>query len=92
MVARHSSIRAALPSFLGGVARIFDFGNTLADGPYAPAGESDTDAFAHDWAMLRGDLDLASCGIRRLPSRPSEQPQVVLPAPEPRLPARNRPA
>jgi hypothetical protein len=55
---RPSSLRAARPSFVEGLARVFDFGDTLADPSYAPAFESDGDAFAHDWHMLRADLGL----------------------------------
>ena len=53
---RLSSLRAARPSFLEGLARIFDFGNTLADPRYAPAFDDAATAFAHDWRVLGQDL------------------------------------
>jgi len=63
-MARYSSLRAVRPSFLEGLARIFDLGNTLADLEYPPAVESVAEAFAHDWAMLSRDLEfVVDCGL-----------------------------
>lgn len=50
----------ARPSFLEGLARIFDLGNTLNEYNTSPTGkESDYLAIYMDWAMVGQDLEHA---------------------------------
>jgi hypothetical protein len=47
----------ARPSFIGGMARIFDFGGTLRVYNESATGElADARAFFEDWKALRDDL------------------------------------
>src|SRR6266540_1619478 len=53
------SLRTARPSFLDGIASLFDLGGTLSYPYYAPAFETDAMAFAHDGKVLSADFDRA---------------------------------
>ena len=51
----------ARPSFLEGIARILDFGNTLNEYNYSQSEEdADENALWMDWAMVGSDLRIAT--------------------------------
>lgn len=54
---RYSYYLGARPSFLEGIARLMDFGNTLDKYKSYPSGaEADYAAIARDWAMIGLDF------------------------------------
>lgn len=54
---RHNYRLGARPSFLEGIARLMDFGNTLdAYKSYSSGTEADRAAIARDWAMIGLDF------------------------------------
>lgn len=54
---RHSYRLGARPSFLEGIARLMDFGNSLNEYKSYPSGvEADHAALAKDWAMIGLDF------------------------------------
>lgn len=54
---RYSYYLGARPSFLEGIARLMDFGNTLDKYKSYPSGaEADHAAIARDWAMIGLDF------------------------------------
>lgn len=54
---RHSYCLGARPSFLEGIARLMDFGNSLNEYKSYPSGvEADHAAIARDWAMIGLDF------------------------------------
>ena len=54
---RYSYRLGARPSFLEGIARLMDFGNTLDDyKSYSSGAEADRAAIARDWAMIGLDF------------------------------------
>ena len=61
---RHSYYLSARPSFLEGIARLMDFGNTLNEYKSYPSGvEADHAAIARDWAMIGLDFRNAIAGF-----------------------------
>ena len=56
----------ACPSFLEGVARIMDFGNTLNEYNYSKDDEeADEKAFRMDWMIVGADLRKAMEAVKR---------------------------
>lgn len=56
----YSDFLYARPSFLEGVARIFDFGGTLNEYNFSPTGqEADTAAIRSDWEAIGQDMRAA---------------------------------
>ena len=54
---RYSYCLGARPSFLEGIARLMDFGNSLDEYKSYPSGvEADHAAIARDWAMIGLDF------------------------------------
>ena len=54
---QHNYRLGARPSFLEGIARLMDFGNTLDDyKSYSSGAEADYDAIAKDWVMIGLDF------------------------------------
>ena len=62
----YSDFLYARPSFLEGVARIFDFGGTLNEYNDSPTGqEADTAAIRSDWEAIGQDMRAAIEAFRR---------------------------
>jgi hypothetical protein len=69
-MANYTDLLYTIPTFLSGVARIFDFGGTLGAGGLPIGGvEADRLAFAADWHAVGGDMRRAMAagrdGLRR---------------------------
>ncbi len=53
----HSDYLFAKPSFIGGMARLFDFAGTLNSYNISPSGEiADARAFQEDWEAIGDDM------------------------------------